>query len=58
MASPTDYMGMVDELLELEDGLSDWEIRFLEDLKSREASILTPRQFQLLETLWGKKFRL
>lgn len=44
---------MLDELLQREDGLSPWEIAFLDSLdKNDEAEPLTPRQRDKLCQIW------
>lgn len=52
-----DHQGMVDELLDLFSGLSDWEMEFLDSIdKKRAKSDLTPKQAQILKKLWDKMF--
>lgn len=44
---------MLDELLEVEEGLSPWEINFLDSLNGW-ASDFTPKQAATLEKIWDR----
>ena len=49
-------LDMLDELLDLESGLTDWELKFIEDLsKKREYNRFTLRQVQMIEQIWQKR---
>lgn len=47
---------MLDELLEVDDGLSDWEVEFVEDLDRHADRELTDKQESKLEQIWQKVF--
>ena len=55
-------LDMLKELLELDEGLSDYEIEFIENIKNRvgenprQFSYLSEGQVNFLETLWQRKF--
>lgn len=42
---------LLNDLLDLEDGLTEWEVEFLEDLAKDEDRTLTPRQKAKLEQI-------
>jgi len=44
---------MLDELCEVESGLSEWEIRFIQDLLDWDGR-LTVDQFKKLEEVYGR----
>jgi len=46
---------MLNELLALEAGLTEWEVAFIEDLSHRKAAF-TEKQGAKLETVWNKHF--
>lgn len=48
---------MLQELLDLEEGLSDWEVSFLEDLpdKIQQYGRLTPGQIDKLEQIYNDR---
>lgn len=46
---------MIQELLELEEGLSDWEVQFIESLDN-QSSPCTERQAEKLYEIWRAKF--
>lgn len=48
-------MGMVDELLEVEEGLSEWEISFIESMKKQDFSF-SINQVNKIEQIWNRIF--
>lgn len=48
---------MIDELLNSEEGLSAWEIDFIEDLDRLRGRELTVRQADKLEDIWQRIHR-
>lgn len=48
-------LAMLDELLDLDDGLSDWEVQFLESLDRQRASGWTARQAEKLAQIYVEK---
>ncbi len=60
MAGFVDYDGLLDDLLDVEDGLSEWEVKFVDDIdKRRQADsdrprMLTPKQAAKLQEIWEK----
>lgn len=51
---------MLDRLLDLEEGLTEWECNFVSDLDKRDRARrsgieLSPKQSALLEKLWREK---
>jgi hypothetical protein len=47
---------MIRELCELEDGLKDREVEFVEDLSHKSSSYkLTERQLEWLEAIWNRE---
>lgn len=51
--STQDAKSMVRELLDLESGLTDWEVNFLDDIAGRES--FTPKQSQTIERIWEER---
>jgi len=53
------YLGMIEELLALEDGLSAWETDFLDSvyLQTHQATkdTLTDKQRAVLEKIWNRR---
>lgn len=45
--------GMIKELLDLEDGLSDWEIDFLESVDNWTGNF-TQKQSETIVKMWGR----
>ncbi len=66
MAGLVDYDGLLDDLLDVggfdddEEGLSEWELKFVDDIdKRRQADsdrprCLTPKQAAKLQEIWEK----
>jgi len=52
MDIPVNWEDMLDDLLEVESGLSKWELDFIESLDDRRGDDLTDRQQDKLEELW------
>ena len=50
-----DQLSILDDLLNLEDGLSDWEIGFLDSINDRRDSDLTPKQLDKLLDIARKR---
>lgn len=53
------HIQMLDELLNVEDGLTEWEVNFIDDLDKRRRLrggklILSPKQIETLEGIWDK----
>ena len=48
---------MLKELLDVEEGLTDWEINFIESLERWEGNF-TPAQAAALEKAWNKHFNV
>jgi hypothetical protein len=63
MATNQQQMNMLKELLELDEGLTDYEVEFIENIKNRvgdnprKFSYLSEKQTLFLENLWQQKFR-
>jgi hypothetical protein len=62
MGAPYDvWKSMLDELLALDDGLTDWEVEFVESLSVQrtnwDANGRGPsdRQFETLERIWNER---
>ena len=55
MTKPEDLQKMLDELLDLSEGLTDWEMDFLDSLSNRKNDF-TYKQSKVLERLWDKCF--
>jgi len=51
-----DERDMVNELLEVEDGLTAWEVEFIEQLSHSLSEPLSERQHDKLEECWRKAF--
>lgn len=49
-----DQLKKLDELLELEDGLSDWEVGFIENLSTQRSNALSDRQADKLQQIWER----
>lgn len=50
------HVKMLDELLELESGLSEWEVEFVESLnRTRDTSHWSDRQCEILENTHGRE---
>ena len=49
----SEQRGMIDELLEVESGLTNWEVDFLESIDRRD--FLTPAQDRKLRQIWDEK---
>ena len=45
---------MLDELLDADEGLTDWEIGFIETLDERRGEELSVKQTQKLESIWSR----
>lgn len=56
MPSDTELKSMLDDLCNVEEGLSDWAVNFVDDLSRRvEANprmVFTDRQAEKIEELW------
>lgn len=60
MPDQTTCFEMLSELLDVEDGLSDWELRFVDDLsrKSRHPTFtFTPSQAEKLEEIYRDRVK-
>ena len=59
--NPRDFQKMLRELLDTEEGLSEWEIGFIDSLKDQgfaeDRLDFTPRQRKKLEEIWLRMFR-
>lgn len=58
--SDNDDEGMLRDLLDLEEGLTDWELKFIEDLAHNLFDLkfdLTPGQRNKLVEIWKEKGR-
>ena len=56
MSKQTELRNMLDELLEeVDEGLSNWEINFLDSLHNWDGDF-TPKQAEILEKIWYKNF--
>ena len=49
-----DHLAKLDELLDREAGLSEWEVEFLESLNKQRDAKWTPRQINKLEDIFEK----
>jgi len=57
---PVDYQNMLKELLEVESGLSAWEMDFLDSLVSQGflgRTDFSEKQRDKLEQIWGRIFK-
>lgn len=50
-----DHLPMLDELLDLEDGLTAWEVEFLESLNRQRGREFTEKQVSKLEAIYREK---
>lgn len=50
-----EHATMLDELLELEDGLSDWEVEFIDRLSHQRDRSLTDGQASKLQQIWDER---
>lgn len=59
MSDSKDHLELAAELLEVEEGLSDWEVEFVESVHSQleQGRELTERQIEKLEQIWQKIFK-
>ncbi len=55
MSDQKELRKMLKDLLNLESGLSDWEIEFIDSLNNW-VNDFTPKQINKIEALWGKHF--
>lgn len=46
---------MLNDLLELESGLTDWEANFIESLSQSRTGHLTEKQINVLERIWRER---
>lgn len=51
-----DAREMLQDLLDLEEGLSDWEVNFIDSLDNWKGKF-TPKQIEILEKIWKEKAR-
>lgn len=63
MPTQDDHERMVCELLGSDEGMSDWEIKFVEDMdalgepdRDREPMGFTPKQAAKIEQIWDRVF--
>lgn len=54
MRTQRDYCNMLDELLAVEHGLTDWEIKFLDSLNDEWRGKMTTKQAEKLEKIWDR----
>jgi len=55
MRSQADLQEMLLDLLNLDSGLSEWEVNFIDDM-SKRADLFTPNMANKIEELWNKHF--
>jgi hypothetical protein len=57
MTTGPSVLQMLEEVLELDSGLTDWEVTFIEDIAKRYEGgrQLTPRQQSKLHQIWEEK---
>ena len=55
MKSQADLQEMLLGLLNLDSGLSEWEVNFIENMSKRTEDF-TPNMANKIEELWGKHF--
>jgi len=48
------YQQMIDDLLDLEEGLNDWEVEFVDSI-SQQTYLLTARQRDKLVRVWNER---
>ena len=48
------YRGMLQELLDLDSGLTDWEVNFLDDLHEWTGDF-TPKQAETLQRIYDRR---
>jgi len=48
-----EWESMLTELLDIDEGLTDWEIKFLESING--LNFLTHNQFLKLQQIWGNR---
>lgn len=53
MSNHDEWKSMLAELLAVDEGLTDWELSFIEDI--RHLSALTEDQFVKLEQIWQQR---
>ena len=61
MLMDKEHRNMLEELLLENEGLSDWELSFLENIEhlldGSEKTEFSPSQMKCLENIWNKKFK-
>lgn len=50
------YRRMLDDLLDCEEGLTSWEIGFIDDVSKRDSDTWTPGVKLMIEKIWNKVF--
>ena len=51
-----DYRKMLDDLIELDEGLTRWEENFVDDVSKRNPQTWTPTVCEKIEQIWNKHF--
>lgn len=50
----TEYIQSLGDLLELDDGLDDWSVKFVDDMKSKPFNTWSEKQRRKVGELWYK----
>ena len=54
MTSLATILAELDDLLDIEDGLSTWEVDFIDDMNKKRADGFTDKQAKKIDELWDR----